>query len=132
MAKAVNVNMTEGPLLGKIIRFSVPLMLSGMLQLLYNAADVVVVGKWAGSAALAAVGSTGALVNLLINLFMGVSVGCNVLAARYYGAGDREPPPGRCGRSPRPGRCTAPWASASSSAWRRAWWAWCFPRRCCG
>ena len=90
MAKAVNVNMTEGPLLGKIIRFSVPLMLSGMLQLLYNAADVVVVGKWAGSAALAAVGSTGALVNLLINLFMGVSVGCNVLAARYYGAGDRE------------------------------------------
>lgn len=90
MAKAVNVNMTEGPLLGKIIRFSVPLMLSGMLQLLYNAADVVVVGKWAGSAALAAVGSTGALVNLLINLFMGVSVGCNVLAARHYGAGDRE------------------------------------------
>ena len=88
MAKTVNLNMTEGPLLGKIIRFSVPLMLSGMLQLLYNAADVIVVGRFAGSAALAAVGSTGALVNLLINLFMGVSVGCNVLVARYYGAGD--------------------------------------------
>ena len=90
MAKTVNLNMTEGPLLGKIIRFSVPLMLSGMLQLLYNAADVVVVGRFAGSAALAAVGSTGALVNLLVNLFMGVSVGCNVLVARYYGAGDQD------------------------------------------
>ena len=88
MAKNVNMNMTQGPLLGKIIRFSVPLMLSGMLQLLYNAADVVVVGRFAGSAALAAVGSTGALVNLLVNLFMGVSVGCNVLVARYYGARD--------------------------------------------
>ncbi len=90
MAKAVNLNMTQGPLLGKIIRFSVPLMLSGMLQLLYNAADVIVVGRFAGPAALAAVGSTGSLVNLLVNLFMGVSVGCNVLVARYYGAGDHE------------------------------------------
>ena len=90
MAKAVNINMTQGPLLGKVIRFSVPLMLSGMLQLLYNAADVVVVGRFAGAAALAAVGSTGALVNLLVNLFMGVSVGCNVLVARYYGAGDHK------------------------------------------
>ena len=90
MAKNVNLNMTQGPLLGKIIRFSVPLMLSGMLQLLYNAADVVVVGQFAGSAALAAVGSTGALVNLLINLFMGVSVGCNVLVARYYGSRDYD------------------------------------------
>ena len=88
MARSVNLNMTQGPLLGKIIRFSVPLMLSGMLQLLYNAADVVVVGRFAGAAALAAVGSTGALVNLLVNLFMGVSVGCNVLVARYYGARD--------------------------------------------
>ena len=88
MARTVNLNMTQGPLLGKIIRFSVPLMLSGMLQLLYNAADVVVVGRFAGAAALAAVGSTGALVNLLVNLFMGVSVGCNVLVARYYGARD--------------------------------------------
>lgn len=78
--------MVNGPLLGKILRFSVPLMLSGMLQFLYNAADVIVVGKFAGAASLAAVGSTGALVNLLVNLFMGVSVGCNVLVARYYGA----------------------------------------------
>ena len=90
MARATNLNMTEGPLLGKIIRFSVPLMLSGMLQLLYNAADVVVVGRFAGANALAAVGSTGALVNLLVNLFMGISIGCNVLVARYYGAGDQK------------------------------------------
>ncbi len=90
MAKTANLDMINGPLLGKILRFSLPLALSGMLQLLYNAADVVVVGRWAGSAALAAVGSTGALVNLLVNLFMGVSVGCNVLVARYYGAGDQK------------------------------------------
>jgi len=90
MARSVNLNMTQGPLLGKIIRFSVPLMLSGVLQLLYNAADVIVVGRFAGAAALAAVGSTGSLVNLLVNLFMGVSVGCNVLVARYYGAGDHK------------------------------------------
>ena len=86
MSKVKNMDMVNGPLLGKILRFSVPLMLSGMLQLLYNAADVIVVGKFAGAASLAAVGSTGSLVNLLVNLFMGVSVGCNVLVARYYGA----------------------------------------------
>lgn len=86
MAKQTNMDMVNGPLTGKIIRFAVPLMLSGMLQLLYNAADVIVVGKFSGAASLAAVGSTGALVNLLINLFIGVSVGCNVLVARYYGA----------------------------------------------
>ncbi|MBR5390946.1 MAG: MATE family efflux transporter, partial [Clostridia bacterium] len=86
MSKVRSMDMVNGPLLGKIIRFSVPLILSGVLQLLYNAADVIVVGKFAGAASLAAVGSTGALVNLLVNLFMGVSVGCNVLVARYYGA----------------------------------------------
>ena len=74
MAKQTNMDMVNGPLTGKIIRFAVPLMLSGMLQLLYNAADVIVVGKFSGAASLAAVGSTGALVNLLINLFIGVSV----------------------------------------------------------
>ncbi len=81
-----NVDMVNGPLTGKIIRFAIPVALSGMLQLLYNAADVIVVGKFAGATSLAAVGSTGSLVNLLVNLFMGVSVGCNVLVARYYGA----------------------------------------------
>ena len=79
--------MCNGPLLGKILMFSLPLMLSGVLQLLFNAADIVVVGRFAGSEALAAVGSTSSLINLLINVFMGLSVGANVMVARYYGAG---------------------------------------------
>ena len=78
--------MCNGPLLGKILIFSVPLMLSGILQLLFNAADIIVVGRFAGSTALAAVGSTTSLINLMINVFVGLSVGVNVLAARYYGA----------------------------------------------
>lgn len=87
MAKrSYEMDMCHGPVLGKILLFSIPLMLSGMLQLLFNAADVVVVGKYAGSTALAAVGSTGSLINLLINVFIGMSVGTNVLTARYYGA----------------------------------------------
>lgn len=84
---AYEINMTEGPLLGKLVRFSVPLALSGILQLLFNAADVVVVGRFAGNQALAAVGSTSALNNLIVNLFIGLSIGVNVLVARYYGAG---------------------------------------------
>ena len=84
------INMTEGPLLGKLIRFSIPLALSGILQLLFNAADIVVVGRFAGNHALAAVGSTGALNMLIVNLFMGLSIGVNVLVARYYGAGQRK------------------------------------------
>lgn len=70
----------------KMLKFAVPLMLSSILQLLFNAADVVVVGKFAGDDALAAVGCTGSLINLLINLFMGLSVGANVMVARHYGA----------------------------------------------
>ena len=82
--------MTEGPILGKMIRFALPLMLSSILQLLFNAADVIVVGRFAGSEALAAVGSTGSLINLLINLFIGLSVGTNVIVARYLGAHDYD------------------------------------------
>lgn len=70
----------------KMLKFAVPLMLSSILQLLFNAADVVVVGKFAGDDALAAVGCTGSLINLLINLFMGLSVGANVMVARHFGA----------------------------------------------
>ncbi len=88
--RSYEIDMTEGPLLGSLIRFSVPLMLSGILQLLFNAADMVVVGRFAGSHALAAVGSTGALNQLIINLFMGLSIGVNVLVARYYGANQQE------------------------------------------
>lgn len=84
------MDMTTGPLLGKIVRFSFPLMLTGILQLLYNAADIVVVGRFAGATALAAVGSTGALINLIVNVFMGLSVGASVVVAQYYGAGQHK------------------------------------------
>lgn len=84
--KSYEMDMCHGPLLGKILIFSIPLILSGILQLLFNAADIVVVGRYAGSNALAAVGATSALINLLINVFIGLSIGSNVLIARYYGA----------------------------------------------
>lgn len=79
--------MCSGPLLSKILLFSLPVMASGILQLLFNAADIVVVGRYAGDQALAAVGSTGALINLIVNLFIGLSVGVNVMIGKYYGAG---------------------------------------------
>ena len=82
--------MTNGPLLGKIVRFAIPLAISGILQLLFNAADIIVVGRFSGPQALAAVGSTSALINLIVNLFIGLSVGTNVLVAQYYGANDRK------------------------------------------
>mgnify|MGYP001231953642 FL=1 len=86
--KNYEIDMCNGPLLGKIIIFSIPMILSGILQLLYNAADVIVVGRFTGSTALAAVGSTGSLTSLIISLFMGLSVGTSVAVAQYYGAGD--------------------------------------------
>ncbi len=85
-AKRYEIDMCNGPLFGKLILFAVPLMLSGVLQLLFNAADIVVVGRFAGSESLAAVGSTSSLINLLINMFIGLSVGANVVVAQYYGA----------------------------------------------
>ena len=84
--KTYEIDMCNGPLLGKMLRFYFPLMASSMLQLIFNAADVIVVGRFAGPEALAAVGSTSALINLLTNLFIGLSVGANVMVARYYGA----------------------------------------------
>lgn len=86
MASTYRINMTEGNLLPKILKFTIPLMLSSLLQLLFNAADIVVVGKFAGHEALAAVSSTSPLINLIVNLFMGLSVGTNVLVARQIGA----------------------------------------------
>lgn len=88
--KTYEIDMCNGPLLGKILQFSIPLMLSGILQLLFNAADIVVVGRFAGNEALAAVGSTSSLINLLVNLFIGLSVGANVLVARFYGAAQKK------------------------------------------
>ena len=85
------IDMCNGTIMDKLISFSLPLMVSGILQLMFNAVDIIVVGRFSGSQALAAVGSTTALINVFINLFMGISLGANVLAARYYAAGrDRE------------------------------------------
>ena len=80
------IDMCNGPLFSKIVIFAVPLMVSGVLQLLFNAADIIVVGRYAGSDSLAAVGSTSSLINLLVNVFIGLSVGANVLVAQYHGA----------------------------------------------
>lgn len=88
MSKKHSLDMTTGPFLGKILVFALPLILTGLLQLVYNTADVVVVGHFAGRESLAAVGSTGSLVNLLLNVFIGLSTGSGVIAARYIGAGD--------------------------------------------
>ena len=88
--KKYEIDMCNGPLLGKILIFYIPLMLSGVLQLLFNAADIAVVGRFAGNESLAAVGSTGSLTNLIVNLFIGLSVGANVLVARFYGAGQKD------------------------------------------
>ena len=84
------MDMTRGPLLPQILLFSLPLMLSSILQLLFNAADVIVVGQFAedGVAAQAAVGSTSALINMIVNLFLGLSIGANVVIARAFGAND--------------------------------------------
>ena len=78
------IDMCNGTVLDKLISFSIPLMLSSILQLLFNAVDIVVVGRFSGSRALAAVGSTTALINVFTNLFIGVSLGANVLVARFY------------------------------------------------
>lgn len=86
MAKSYQMDMCSGSILKKMLLFAVPLMFSSILQLLFNAADIVVVGRFAGDNSLAAVGSTSSLINLLVNLFVGLSVGANVLVARFYGA----------------------------------------------
>ena len=84
------IDMCNGPILSKMLRFSIPLMCSSVLQLLFNAADIVVVGRWAGDNSLAAVGSNSALIGLLTNLFVGLAVGANTMAAKCYGAHDRD------------------------------------------
>ena len=81
------IDMCNGSIMDKLISFSLPLMLSSILQLMFNAVDIIVVGRFSGSQALAAVGSTTALINIFTNLFIGISLGANVLAARYFAAG---------------------------------------------
>ncbi len=86
MNKKYEIDMCRGSVFKKMLLFAIPLMCSSILQLLFNAADIVVVGRFAGDNALAAVGSNSALINLLTNLFVGLSIGSNVLTAQYYGA----------------------------------------------
>ena len=86
-----NGSLTEGPFLKKIVFYTVPIILTGLLQLTFNAADLIIVGQFCGSASVAAVGATGALTNLIVNLFMGLSVGSGVTVAQALGAGqDRD------------------------------------------
>ncbi|MCI5578428.1 MAG: MATE family efflux transporter [Oscillospiraceae bacterium] len=84
------IDLTSGSVLGKMLRFSLPIMASGVLQLLFNAADIIVVGQFAGDNSMGAVGSTTALINLFTNLFIGLSVGVNVIAARSHGANSKD------------------------------------------
>lgn len=88
MAKKYSIDMTDGPILKKLLALTIPLLLSSVLQLLFNAADIIVVGNFASENSLAAVGSTSSLINLMTNLFLGLSVGANVLASQFMGAKD--------------------------------------------
>lgn len=85
--KKYEIDMTNGTIMDKLITFSLPLMLSGILQLMFNAVDIIVVGQFSGSRPLAAVGSTSALINVFTNFFIGISLGTNVLAARFFASG---------------------------------------------
>lgn len=86
--RRIQRDMLHGPLALPIVSYAVPIMLTSVLQLLFNAADLIVVGRYCGSIAVAAVGSTGAIINLIINLFFGLSVGAGVAVA--HGIGSRE------------------------------------------
>ena len=83
------IDMCHGPLFGKIVRFSIPLMISNIMQVLFNIIDLIVIGRYAPHEAMAAVGSCGSLISTILSVFFGLSVGANVLAARYIGARDR-------------------------------------------
>ena len=89
-SSAKRIDIVNGPMIPNIIRFSLPLIATGMLQLLYNAADNIVVGQFDGQTALAAVGSTGSLINLIVNICMGLAVGSSVAVAQDYGAGNKD------------------------------------------
>lgn len=88
MAKNYELDMTQGSLLKKMILYSIPLMFTSLLQSLYNAADIVVLGRFAGSGALASVGATSSIINLMLNLFIAISIGTGVVIAKSYGAKD--------------------------------------------
>lgn len=90
MTQKKDMNMLEGPLLSKIIKFTLPLMITNLLQVCYSAADMIIVGLSGVEGAIGAIGTTGALINLVINVFIGFSVGTNVIVARNIGKGDKK------------------------------------------
>ena len=90
MQKQKTMDMVHGPLVRNILIFSVPLMVSNLLQIAFNAADTIIVGKFSGQAALAAVGATGSLVNLIVSLFNGLATGANIVIARQIGRNETD------------------------------------------
>jgi len=90
MAAKYELNMCEGPLFSKIVKCAIPLIFTNLLQILYNAADVIVVGRYSGETALAAVGSTSSLINIVINMLIGLSVGASIVASQYIGANNHQ------------------------------------------
>ena len=88
--KRHEINMTEGSILKSIISFAIPMMMSSMLQIFFNAADLIVVSRWTGSLAMASVGSTSQLTSLVVNLFLGMAIGSTVTISRCYGAKDPD------------------------------------------
>lgn len=90
MLRAKNVNMLQGPLFKNIVLYTIPIIITNTLQLLFNAADIIVVGRYCGSLSVAAVGSTGSIVNLLVNIMIGLSIGTGICAAQSIGARDER------------------------------------------
>ncbi len=90
MENKYQLDLTQGPIVTRLLQFSIPIILSGVLQLVFNAADVIVVGQFAGDEALGAVGSTGSLIHLMVNLFVGLSTGTNVVAANFFGSKNKK------------------------------------------
>ena len=85
-----NIDMVNGSLFKNIISYTIPIILTGVLQLLFNAADLIIVGRFCGSISVAAVGATGAITNLIVNLFVGLSVGTGVTVAQGLGANNNK------------------------------------------
>ena len=88
--KRSNRSMIQGPLFSSIVLYTIPIILTSVLQLLFNAADLVIVGRFCGSVSVAAVGATGAITNLIVNLFIGLSVGTGVTVAHALGSREDE------------------------------------------
>lgn len=86
----ITINMCEGPIFRNVLKFAVPIAIGNFMQVLFQTVDMAVVGKFAGNDALAAVGANISLINLILNLFIGIATGANIIVARYYGAGKKQ------------------------------------------